>query len=242
MVPPACFAFDVPRHPSPVDTSNSSPTNLILRGKLLSVSSSTRNNQQIKNATVKRRKQAATWQCSVCSKLFTRGFNLRSHMRTHTNERPFLCALCGKAFGRQHDRKRHEKLHYGEESFVCGADDGAHGQGGCGRTFVRRDGLARHLRSDTGSACVNTLLQETKRQYLLSQQSSSLGPNPDGLTAVEVALDNSAAGSALRPSVQLAQYPSLADIERRPPGTGIFRPISGAYATWWNAYMSTHHR
>lgn len=87
-----------------------------------------------------------------------------------------------------------------------------------------------------------TLFQETKRQYLLSQQSSSLGPNPAGLTAVEVALDNGAAGSDLRPSAQLAQYPPLADIECPPPGTGIFRPISGAYATWWNAYMSTHHR
>ena len=53
------------------------------------------------------------FQCTLCPKRFTRAYNLRSHLRTHTDERPFVCSVCGKAFARQHDRRRHEGLHSG---------------------------------------------------------------------------------------------------------------------------------
>lgn len=56
-------------------------------------------------------KQLATFQCPLCSKRFTRAFNLISHQRTHTNERPFACSVCGKAFSRRRDLKRHEETH-----------------------------------------------------------------------------------------------------------------------------------
>lgn len=56
----------------------------------------------------------ATYQCTLCPKMFTRAYNLRSHLRTHVDERPFICAVCGKAFARQRDRERHESLHCGE--------------------------------------------------------------------------------------------------------------------------------
>ncbi|KUI53790.1 Transcriptional regulator CRZ1 [Cytospora mali] len=62
-------------------------------------------------------KHPATFQCTLCPKRFTRAYNLRSHLRTHTDERPFVCTVCGKAFARQHDRKRHEGLHSGEKKF-----------------------------------------------------------------------------------------------------------------------------
>lgn len=53
----------------------------------------------------------ATFECNICSKRFTRAYNLRSHLRTHIDERPFVCTVCGKAFARQNDRQRHETLH-----------------------------------------------------------------------------------------------------------------------------------
>ena len=51
------------------------------------------------------------WACHICPKRFTRGFHLKSHIRTHNAERPFACSECGRAFTRANDRKRHEKIH-----------------------------------------------------------------------------------------------------------------------------------
>ncbi|KAF2142630.1 uncharacterized protein K452DRAFT_226407 [Aplosporella prunicola CBS 121167] len=105
-------------------------------------------------------KHPATFQCSLCPKRFTRAYNLRSHLRTHTDERPFVCSVCGKAFARQHDRKRHEGLHSGEKKFVCrGVLKDGNGWG-CGRRFARADALGRHFRSEAGRVCIRPLLEE----------------------------------------------------------------------------------
>jgi uncharacterized C2H2 Zn-finger protein len=53
----------------------------------------------------------ARWKCDLCDKRFTRGFHLKSHLRSHAGERPFKCGECGRAFTRDNDKKRHEKLH-----------------------------------------------------------------------------------------------------------------------------------
>lgn len=62
-------------------------------------------------ADVRRTRKPATFQCTLCPKRFTRAYNLRSHLRVHTDQRPFCCSICGKTFVRQHDCKRHENLH-----------------------------------------------------------------------------------------------------------------------------------
>lgn len=153
-------------------------------------------------------KHPATFQCNLCPKRFTRAYNLRSHLRTHTDERPFVCTVCGKAFARQHDRKRHEGLHSGEKKFVCRGELSHGGTWGCGRRFARADALGRHFRSEAGRVCIKPLLdeeaQERQRQFMAEQQ-QNLQPMPQQMT-----IDSS--GFTL-PAALLAQYPALQAIQ-----------------------------
>lgn len=109
-------------------------------------------------------KHPTTFQCNLCPKRFTRAYNLQSHLRTHTDERPFVCSVCGKAYARQHDRKRHEGLHAGEKEFVCKGVLKDGNNWGCRRRFARADALGRHFRSEAGRVCIRPLLEEEAQE------------------------------------------------------------------------------
>ncbi|KAL3424726.1 hypothetical protein PVAG01_04007 [Phlyctema vagabunda] len=162
-------------------------------------------------------KHPATFQCTLCPKRFTRAYNLRSHLRTHTDERPFVCTVCGKAFARQHDRKRHEGLHSGEKKFVCRGELKQGGQWGCGRRFARADALGRHFRSEAGRICIKPLLDEEaiERQRVWQEQrlqnmSHNMQQQPVAMDANGFPMD--ASGNYTLPAALLAQYPALANL------------------------------
>lgn len=98
------------------------------------------------------------FQCTLCPKTFPRAYNLRSHLRTHTDKRPYVCSICPTAFATQRDRKRHEFFHSKEKIFVCKGDLKHGAQWGCGSRFARADALAQHLRSKAGSMCIKSLM------------------------------------------------------------------------------------
>ncbi|CAL3964282.1 hypothetical protein PZA11_001677 [Diplocarpon coronariae] len=170
-------------------------------------------------------KHPATFQCTLCPKRFTRAYNLRSHLRTHTDERPFVCTVCGKAFARQHDRKRHEGLHSGEKKFVCKGELKQGGSWGCGRRFARADALGRHFRSEAGRICIKPLLDEEaiERQRVWNEQRmqdmhNMQQPQPLAIDPNGFPID--ASGNYTLPAALLAQYPALAGLSWSDVGQG----------------------
>lgn len=81
--------------------------------------------------------------CPYCDTEFTRHHNLKSHLLTHSQEKPYLCQTCNLRFRRLHDLKRHGKLHTGEKPHICPK---------CDRRFARGDALARHSKGAGGCA------------------------------------------------------------------------------------------
>ncbi|KAG9069679.1 hypothetical protein KI688_009001 [Linnemannia hyalina] len=95
--------------------------------------------KRVRPPTVKKPKKIrpTSFPCAEpgCGKVFTRAYNLTSHMKTHSSERPFPCGACHLAFARRHDRERHIRLHTGEKPYSCSI---------CGAGFMRNDALLRH--------------------------------------------------------------------------------------------------
>ena len=66
-----------------------------------------------------------TFNCDIaeggCGKTFTTRSDLKKHVRTHTNERPYECKQrgCGKAFMISHHLKNHYKSHSDHRPFEC---------------------------------------------------------------------------------------------------------------------------
>jgi len=145
---------------------------------------------------VERRRTATypvTYRCMHCPRRFHKAHDLRSHLQTHTVERPFVCAVCGNSYTRMDNKKRHERSC--KKKFVCKDDLHPDGRKGCKKRFVRADSLERHRRvCRPGLFSADTILEPWPIQQMEPQDSTEavagvelgwvLGEHSQGTTAV----------------------------------------------------------
>ena len=56
--------------------------------------------------------------CQFCFKRFKRPFNLKVHLRIHSEEKPFKCDICDKAFNQKSNLTKHYASHQHEAQEV----------------------------------------------------------------------------------------------------------------------------
>lgn len=82
-------------------------------------------------------KRKPTLQCPLCPKRCVEKAALKSHMITHTGEKPYKCEVCMKAFGHVCALNTHLRTHTGEKPFQCAL---------CGKGFRQHGHLTTHLK------------------------------------------------------------------------------------------------
>ena len=86
-------------------------------------------------------KNAKTFTCQECGKVFNAHYNLTRHMPVHTGARPFICKICGKGFRQASTLCRHKIIHTSDKPHKCKK---------CGKAFNRSSTLNTHMRIHQG--------------------------------------------------------------------------------------------
>ncbi|KAL3313982.1 hypothetical protein Ciccas_007410 [Cichlidogyrus casuarinus] len=84
---------------------------------------------------------AKTNVCFVCGKAYARPSTLKTHLRTHSGERPYKCLTCHKTFSQAANLTAHLRTHSGEKPFKCGI---------CERRFSQSSSVTTHMRTHNG--------------------------------------------------------------------------------------------
>ncbi|XP_061925599.1 zinc finger protein 391-like isoform X7 [Entelurus aequoreus] len=110
--------------------------------------------------------------CSICGRGFTRSQSLKVHMRIHSEEKPFICLICSKGFVLSNHLKVHMRIHTGEKPFICSI---------CGKGFIQSNNLKVHMTTHTGEkpvSCSTCGKGFTQSQYLKVHMRTHTGEKP----------------------------------------------------------------
>ncbi|XP_078269085.1 uncharacterized protein LOC144601031 [Rhinoraja longicauda] len=107
--------------------------------------------------------------CSDCSKTFKMAQHLMIHRRVHTGVRPYGCSTCGKSFTQSSGLSQHQRVHSSERPFTCSD---------CGKGFKSSSELKVHRRLHTGErpfSCSDCGKSFTTSSNMLSHRRAHAG-------------------------------------------------------------------
>ncbi|KAI8611189.1 hypothetical protein BC830DRAFT_679706 [Chytriomyces sp. MP71] len=96
------------------------------------------------------------YNCTECSKTFASRAGLKSHILTHTGERPYACRECGKSYTTNNRLKVHSRIHTGELPYMCDFP-------GCEFRAKQKCSLTPHALKHLSEDARRTVLLEKKR-------------------------------------------------------------------------------
>uniref|UniRef100_A0A8C6TKN2 Transcription factor E4F1 n=1 Tax=Neogobius melanostomus TaxID=47308 RepID=A0A8C6TKN2_9GOBI len=112
--------------------------------------------------------------CHLCEKTFKTANILRTHLKTHTDEKNFTCDLCSTSFRTKGSLIRHNRRHTDERPYRCTL---------CGQSFRESGALTRHLKSLT--PCTEKIRFVQYKEILVSKDGARKGVENDRLSAAE---------------------------------------------------------
>ncbi|XP_041672620.1 transcription factor E4F1 isoform X2 [Cheilinus undulatus] len=102
--------------------------------------------------------------CQLCEKTFKTTNILRTHMKTHSDQKNFTCSLCGTSFRTKGSLIRHNRRHTDERPYRCNL---------CGQSFRESGALTRHLKSLT--PCTEKIRFVQYKEILVSKDGVQKG-------------------------------------------------------------------
>uniref|UniRef100_A0A087XT33 Transcription factor E4F1 n=2 Tax=Poecilia formosa TaxID=48698 RepID=A0A087XT33_POEFO len=112
--------------------------------------------------------QEGRYICHLCEKTFKTTNILRTHMKTHSDQKNFSCSLCGTSFRTKGSLIRHNRRHTDERPYRCTL---------CGQSFRESGALTRHLKSLT--PCTEKIRFVQYKEILVSKDGVQKGVETD---------------------------------------------------------------
>ncbi|XP_019737040.1 transcription factor E4F1 isoform X2 [Hippocampus comes] len=106
--------------------------------------------------------------CHLCDKTFKTSNILKTHMKTHSDQKNFACEICGNSFRTKGSLIRHSRRHSDERPYHCVL---------CGQSFRESGALTRHLKSLT--PCTEKIRFVQCKEILVSKDGRKKGVGAD---------------------------------------------------------------